>query len=161
MRGFESGKRMPLPDCVLAMATSGRTIDDTPGLASSDPPPVVGMVDVPAVEQVEIIHLSSPPMSGQLSPGSPRTVAFEELGDSSVPMSPNRVQAGRSQEVPGDGSLFNVSPISPGFLMRPLGAAGQHPEAGVLLPSALDGFSDSVLGDPIAQCEQIPGRMPL
>ena len=43
--------------------------------------------------------------------------------------------------------------------MHPSGAAGQHPEAGVLLPSALDGFSDSVLGDPIAfaQCEQNPG----
>ena len=45
--------------------------------------------------------------------------------------------------------------------MRPLGAAGQHPEAGVLLPSAFQGFDDSVLGDPIAyaQCEQIPGRV--
>ena len=43
--------------------------------------------------------------------------------------------------------------------MRMSGAAGQHPEAGLLLPLALDGFSDSVLGDPIAfaQCEQIPG----
>ena len=155
---FESGKRMPLPACVPATATSGWAIDDTPGLASSDPSPVVGTVDVPAVVQVQTIHLSSPPMSGQLSPGSPRKVAFEELGDSSVPLSPNRVQVGRSQEVPEDG-VFNVSPVSPGFLMRPLGTAGQHPEAGVLLPSALDGFSDSVLGDPIAfaQCEQIPG----
>ena len=74
-------------------------------------------------------------------------------------MSPNLVQAGRSQEVPEDGNLFNVSPVSPEFLMRPLGAAGQHPEAGVLLPSASNGFSDSVLGDPIAfaQCAQIPG----
>ena len=38
-------------------------------------------------------------------------------------------------------------------------ATGQHPKAGVLLPSTLDDFSDSVLGDPItyAQCEQIPG----
>ena len=77
----------------------------------------------------------------------------------SVPLSPNRVQAGRSQEVPEDGSLFNVSPVSPRFLMRPSGAAGQHLEAWLLLPSALDGFSDSVLGDPIAfaQCAQIPG----
>ena len=45
--------------------------------------------------------------------------------------------------------------------MRPSGATGQHPEAGVLLPSTLDDFSDSrsVFGDPIvyAQCEQIPG----
>ena len=37
--------------------------------------------------------------------------ASEDLGDSSVPLSPNRVQAGRSQEVPEDGSLFNVSPV--------------------------------------------------
>ena len=85
---FESGKRMPLPTCVPATATSGRTMDDTPGLASSAPSPVVGAVDVPAVGQVEIIHLSSPPISGQLSPGSPRTVAFEELRDSSLPLSP-------------------------------------------------------------------------
>ena len=43
--------------------------------------------------------------------------------------------------------------------MRPSGAAGQHPEAGLPIPSALDSFSDSVLGDPIAfaQCAQIPG----
>ena len=132
-----SGKRMPLSVCVQATATSGRAIDDTPGLAASDPSPVVGTVDLPAVGQVETIQLSSPPMSGQLSPGSPRTIAFEDLGDSSVPLSPNRVQVGRSQEVPEDGSLFNVSPVSPGFFMRPSGAAGQHPEAGFLLPSAL------------------------
>ena len=86
-------------------------------------------------------------------------VAFEDLGDSSVPLSPNRVQAGRSQEVPEDGSLFHVLPVSPGFLMRPSGAAGQHAEVGVLLQSALEVFSVSLLGEPIAfaQCEQIPG----
>ena len=124
-------------------------------LQDSDPSPVVGTVDVPAVGQMETIHISSPPMSGQLSHGSPRTVAFEELGDSSVPLSPNHAQAGRSQEVPEDGSLFNVSPVKPGFLMAPLDAAGQHPEAGMqllLLPSALDGFSDSVLGEPDCFC---------
>ena len=69
--------------------------------------------------RVETIQLSSPPMSGQLSPGSPRMVAFEDLGESSVPLSPNGVQAGRSQEVPEDGSLFNMSSASPGFLMCP------------------------------------------
>ena len=120
---------------------------------------MVGTVDLPAVGRVESIQLSSPPRSGQLSRGSPRTIAFEDLGDSSVPVSPNRFQAARSQEVPEDGSLFNMSPVSPGFLMRPSGAAGQHPEAGLPLPSALDSFSDSVFGDPIAfaQCAQIPG----
>ena len=154
-----SGKWMPLSICVLATATRSRAIDDTPGLAASDPSPVVGMVDLPAVGWVETIQLSLPPMSGQLSPGSPRTIAFEDLGNSSVPLSPNHVQAGRSQEILEDGSLFNMSPVSPGFLMRLLVAAGQHPEAGLLLPLALDSFSDSVLGDPIAfaQCAQIPG----
>ena len=154
-----SGKRMTLSICIPATTTSGRDLDDAPGLSAPDPSPVVGTVDIPTVESVESVQLSSPPMSGQLSPASPWTVAFEDLGDSSVPLSPNRVQVGRSQDVPDDGSLFHVSPVSPGFLMRPLGAAEQHLEAGVLLPSALDGFSDSVLGDPIAyaQCEQIPG----
>ena len=81
-------------------------------------------IELPAVGWVETIQLSPHPMSGQLSPGSPRMVAFEDLGDSSVPLSPNCVQAGRSQEVPEDGSLFNVSPVSPGFLMRPMGPLG-------------------------------------
>ena len=117
------------------------------------------MVAIPAVESVEAVKLSSPLLSGQLSPASPQTVAWEDLGDSSVPLSPNRVKAGRSQDVPEEGSLFHVSPVSPGFSMRPSGAAEQFPQAGVLLPTTLDDFSDSVLGDPImyAQCEQIPG----
>ena len=135
-----SGKRMPLSVCIPATATSGWAIDDAPGLSASDPSPVIGAVDLPAMGRVETVQLSSPLVSGQLSPGSPRMVAFEDLGDSSVPLSPNHVQVGRSQEVPDDGSLFNVSPVSPGFLMRPSGAAAQHPEAGLLLPSRLGGF---------------------
>ena len=151
------GKRIPRSTCVPATATKGRAKDDTLGIAASDPSPVVETVDLPEVGWVETIQLSSPPRSGQLSPESPRMIAFEDLGDSSVPLSPNRVQAGRSQEVPDDGSLFNVSPVSPGFSMCPSGAAGQQPEAG--LPSALDSFSDPFLGDPIAfaQCALITG----
>ena len=102
---------MPLSICIPATATSAWAMDDAPGLSASDPSPVVREVDLQAVGRVETIQLSLPPMSGQLSPGSPRTVAFEDLGDSSGPLSPNRVKAGRSQEVPEDGSLFNVSPV--------------------------------------------------
>ena len=72
------------------------------------------------------------------------SVAWEDLGDSSVPLSPNRVQPVRSQDVPDEGSLFHVSPVPPGFLMRPSGATGQHPQARVLLPTTLDDFSDDV-----------------
>ena len=56
-------------------------------------------------------------------------------------------------------SLFHVSPVTPGFLMRPSGAAVQQPGAGVLLPQTLDAFTDPVLGDLtcFAQCALIPG----
>ena len=136
------GERMQRSVCILASATEVRAKDDTQGLAAADPSPVVRMVAIPEVGRVETIQLSSPPRSDQLSPDSPRTIAFEDLGDSSVPLSPNRIQAGRSQEVPEDGSLFSLSPVSPRFLMCPSGAAGQHPEAGLPLPSALESFSD-------------------
>ena len=76
-----------------------------------------------------------------------------------MPLSPNRVQAGRSQDVPDEGSLFHVSLVSPGFLFRPSRVDQQPPSDGVLLPTMLDDFDDSVLGDPItyARCEQFPG----
>ena len=82
-----------------------------------------------------------------------------DAGDSSVPLSPNRVQAGHSQDVLEEGSLFHVSPISPGFLSRLLREAQPFPLEGVRLPSTMDDLSDSDLGAPMtyAQCELIPG----
>ena len=120
---------------------------------------MVGTVDIPEVGRVETFQLSSLPRSGQLSPESPRTIAFEDLGDSSVPLSPNRVQAGRSQEVPEDGSLFNVSPVSPGFLMCPSVPLCSNQRLGCRCRWPWNSFSDPVLGDPIAfaQCALIPG----
>ena len=101
----------------------------------------------------------STPSSGWSSTPSSRTLAWGDAGDSSVPLSPNRVQAGSSQDVPEEGSLFHVWPISPGFLSRPLREAQPFPLEGVLLPSTMDDFSDSDLGAPItyAQLELIPG----
>ena len=76
-----------------------------------------------------------------------------------MPLSPNRVQGGKSQDVLDEVSLFNVSPVSPAFLMRLSSAAVQQPGVGLPLLLALDSFSDPVLGDPIAfaQCALIPG----
>ena len=58
-----------------------------------------------------------------------------------MPLSPNRVQ------------------VSPGFLFRPSRVDQQPPSEEVLLPTTLDDFDDSLLGDPItyARCEQFPG----
>ena len=154
-----AGKWMQRSARVQASATEVRAEDDTPGLAATGPSLVVGTDAIPEVGRVETIQLSSPPRSGQLSPDSPQTIAFDDMGDSSVQLSPNHVQAGRWQDVPDNGSLFNVSPVSPGFLMHPLGATVQQPGAGLPLPLALDSLSDPVLGKTIAfaQCALIPG----
>ena len=66
---------------------------------------------------------------------------------------------GRSQDVPEEGSLFHVSPVSSGFLPRPSRDAPQLPPEGVLLPTTMDDFSDSDLGAPMTytQCEIFPG----
>ena len=151
--------RMPRSACVRALSTEVRADDKPLELEAPGFSPEVGTDDIPQVGRVETIRLSSPPDSGQLSPASPQTIAFEDMVDSSVPLSPNRVQTGKSQDVPDEGSLFNVSPASPGFLMRPSGAAVQQPGAGFPLPLALNSFSDHVRGDPIAfaQCALIPG----
>ena len=103
-------------------------------------------VPVPMGECVPAVDSFSMPSSGRSSTPSSQTLAWGDAGDSSVPLSPNRVQAGCSQDVPGQGSLFHVSPISPGFLSRPLREAQPFPLEGVLLPSTMDDFSDSDLG---------------
>ena len=88
------GKRMPLPLCIPATITSGRDLAVTPGSLGPDLPPMVGTVAIPAVESVEAVKLSSPPLSGQLSPASPQTVAGEDLGDSTVPLPPQLCPGG-------------------------------------------------------------------
>ena len=120
-RGVARGSACHYPFAFRATITSGQDLDVTPGSSDPDPAPVVGTVTIPAVESVEAVKLSTPPLSGQLSPASPQAVAWEDLGNSSVPLSPNRVQAGRSQDVPEEGSLFHVSPVSPLSSFRRLG----------------------------------------
>ena len=150
-----SGKQMPLPLNIPATTISGRELDVVPRPSGSD---AARWLEQWKWNSMETVRLSSLPLSGQLSPASPQAVAWECLGNSSVPLSPNRVQERLLQDIPDEGSLFHVSPISPGFCMHPSGAASPHPQTGVLLPTTLDDFSDSVLGDPItyAQCERIP-----
>ena len=138
-----------------------------PAVVLSFTPMSVPPVPVPRGDGVPAITSSNPPdcptpssllpSSGQSPTPSSKTLAWGDAGVSSVPLSPNRVQAGRSQDVPDEGSLFHVSPVSPGFLIRLSRDAQQFPPEGVLLPMTMDDFSDSDLGVPItyAQCELI------
>ena len=117
----------------------------------SEPPDLLHVVEVARAGA-----LPSSPLSGRSSSSSSQTLAWGDADDSSAPLSPNCVQAGGSQDVPDEGSLFNVSPVSPGFLFRPSRGDQPHPSEGVLLPMTMDDFDDSVLGDPITymRCEQ-------
>ena len=69
------------------------------------------------------------------------------------------MREGLSQNNSVEGSLFNVSPLSLGLVVRPTREGGTAPSEGVLLPTMLGDFNDSVLGDPItyARIEQLPG----
>ena len=94
----------------------------------------------------------SSPSSSSSSP----TLPWGTAENSSPAFSPNRVMKGQSQTSPSEGSLFNVSPMSP---IEPNRENGLPQPSGVLLPTILDEFNDSVLGEPIsyARLEQAPG----
>ena len=125
------------------------------------PTPVVEQPSPPMMEGVHVVELLQPllPLSGRSSSSSSPTLPWGATEDSSPPFSPNHVQAGHSRDVPDEGSLFNVSPFSPGLLFRPSRGGQSPPAEGVLLPTTLDDFDDSVLGDPItyARCDSLPG----
>ena len=131
--------------------------------------PVVA-APTPVVEQpgVHVVELPKPqlpespellPLSGRSSSSPSPMLPWGAADDSSPPFLPNCVQEGHSHNVTDEGSLFNVSPLSPGLLFRPSRGGQSPPAEGVLLPTMLDDFDDSILGDPItyARCEQFPG----
>ena len=69
------------------------------------------------------------------------------------------MREGQSQSEPDEGSLLNVSPLSSELVVRPAREGGATQPEGMPLPTMLDDFNDSVLGDPIsyAQIDQLPG----
>ena len=77
----------------------------------------------------------------------------------SAPLSPNRVRKGHSQDMPAEGSLFNVPPDIPGFHMRPAGGSVQQVDITEPLPPNYVGFNNPFFGTPIAfaQCQNTAG----
>ena len=126
---------------------------DTSTPAVATPDPVVGQPE-PKAKEFPTLWLSESsdllPSFGLSSSSSSPTLPWGTAEDSSPPFSPNRVREGHSQNVPGERSLFNVSPLSPGLVVRPTREGGAAPSEGVLLPTMLEDFDDSVLGDPIS-----------
>ena len=69
----------------------------------------------------------------------------------------------RRSPTPESGNSITIELIAYYVLFfRPPQGSRSPPAGGVLLPTTLDDFDDSVLGDPItyARCEQFPGLFP-
>ena len=94
-----------------------------------------------------------------LLPQSPEVTSLEDQGALSAPLSPNRVRKGHSQDMPAEGSIFDVSPDVPGFNMRPAGGGVQPTETTQPSPSNYVGFNNPFFGAPIAfaQCLNASG----
>ena len=94
-----------------------------------------------------------------LLPQSPELTSLEDQGVLSAPLSPNRVRKGHSQDMPAEGSIFDVSPDVPGFNMRPAGGGVQPIETTQPSPSNYVSFNNPFFGAPIAfaQCPNTSG----
>ena len=92
-------------------------------------------------------------------PLSPGMNSSGDPGVLSAPLSPNRVRTGHSQDMPAEGSLFDVSPDLPGFHMRPAGASMQQADIPEPPPPSYVGFDNPFFGTPIAfaQCRNTAG----
>ena len=166
----------PVPDLLqLGAVSQGVLPADTvnksvTGFDTSTPlvttPAIVVGQQIPQVKDFPTLNLSESSellpsfgLSSSSSSSSSPTLPWGTAEDSSPSSSPNQVREGHSQNVPSEGSLFNVSPLSPELVVRPTREGGVTQPEGALLPTMLDDFNDSVLGDPIsyARFEQIPG----
>ena len=105
------------------------------------------------------IVFSSPNGLEVLIPRSPETVGFKDQDVSSAPLSPNHVKEGHSQDMPAEGSIFDVSPDLPRYSMRPAGGSLQLSDTAQTPPSTYSSFNDPFFGAPItfAQCHKMPG----
>ena len=90
---------------------------------------------------------------------SPEMNSSGDPGVLSAPLSPNRVRKGHSQDMPAEGSLFDVSPDIPGFHMRPAGGSVQQADMTEPPPPNYVGFNNPFFGSPIAfaQCHNTAG----
>ena len=123
---------------------------DTSTPAVATPATVVGKPD-PQAKDFPTLRLSESSdllpsfgLSSSSSSSFSPTLPWGTAEDSSPSFSHNRVREGLSHF-----RARAVSPLSPGLVVRPTREGGAAPSEGVLLPTMLGDFDDSVLGDPI------------
>ena len=76
-------------------------------------------------------------LSTSSSSSSSPTLPWGTADDSSPSFSPNQVREGQSQSEPDEGSLFNVSPLSPEVVVRPAREGRATQPEGMLLPTSM------------------------
>ena len=92
-------------------------MDELPEWSHSELMPLIFFKDTSAVDMMDLTGCPLPKYSELLSPRSPATMGFEDQEDYSAPLSPNLVREGHSQDMPPEGSVFDVSPDLPGYNM--------------------------------------------
>ena len=127
-------------------------VDELPEWSDSELMPLITLKKSPVVDKMKMTGCPWPNGSEVLLPRSPETVGFNDQDVSSAPLSPNRVKEGHSQDMPAEGSIFDVSPDLPGYRVQQSDTA-QTP------PSTYGSFNDPFFGAPIAfpQCHKMPG----
>ena len=100
-------------------------VDEFPEWSDSELMPLITLKNSPVVDKTNMTGCPLPNGSEVLLPRSPETVGFKDQDVSSAPLLPNRAKEGHSQDVPVEGSIFDVSPDLPGYSMRPAGGGLQ------------------------------------
>ena len=101
---------------------------ELPAWSDTEIMPLIMMDNSSVVEKPKTTDGLLPISSEILLPRSPEMASFEDQDALSAPLSPNRVRKGHSQDMPAEGSIFDVSPDLPGFNMRTAGGGLQPPE---------------------------------
>ena len=134
-------------------------VDDLPEWSDSELMPLITLKNSPVVDKTNKTGCPLPNGLELLIPRSPETVGFKDQDISSAPLSPNRVKEGHSQDMPAEGSIFDVSPDLTGYSMRPAGGSLQLSDTTQTPPSTYGCFNDPFFGAPIAfaQCHKMSG----
>ena len=131
-----SGVKVPLPRVSTQVVLPPATVASTVTAIGTNTPAPAPVVEQPGIHARELSRPQLPespellPSFGLSSSSPSPTLPWGAAEYSLLPFLPNRVQVGHSQDVPDEGSLFNVSPLSPGLLFRPPRGSKSPPAGG-------------------------------
>ena len=152
-------KERPVDPKTVPLMYKSPPPSDLPEWSDSEVMPLIIIENNSGVANPRTTDGLLPVGSDILLPQSPEVISLEDQGALSAPLSPNRVRKGHSQDMPAEGSIFDVSPDVPGFNMRPAGGGVQPTETTQPSPSNYVGFNNPFFGAPIAfaQCQNTSG----